>query len=203
MFLLPFLLGFIFSYIGSISPSMLTITAVKISIEKNKTAAKRFSLGIAVVVIFQSFIALYFLKIILNNDDILELIQKTAIIVFALLSFYFFREEFKEKQEIVASKTTKNEFLSGVFLSLINLFSIPFYVGIAAFLNQSNWLFLDITSVCLFSLGSFIGTYVILYHYILFADKMKSKIEKFSRYFNYILGGITGIVAIISLLKML
>jgi len=76
MFFLPFILGFLVSYIGSITPSMLNITAIKISVEKNKSAAKKYAWGISFVVIFQSFFALYFLKIILNNPTVLSYIEK-------------------------------------------------------------------------------------------------------------------------------
>ncbi len=203
MFFLPFILGFLVSYIGSISPSMLNLSAVKISIENTKKEAYYFSWGISFVVIFQTFIALYFLKILINNSVILAILQKGATIIFAALSFYFFKEARKKQSNISVKKTSENKFFSGVFLSVINLFSIPFYVGVSLFFTKYEWMNFTLSSIVLFALGSFLGTYVILYHYILFADKIKSTITKVSHYFNYILSGITGLVAVISLIKML
>lgn len=202
MLLLTFLLGFIISYIGSISPSMLNITAVKISLEKTKTAANQFAIGVSFVSLFQAFFALLFLKVILKNPVILDSLEKVAAIVFLLLSIFFFREARKE-QQISASKTTKNGFISGAGLSLINLFSIPFYAGVAAVLNNNGWLNLELLSILLFSLGSTLGTYFILSHYILLADKIKPKIAQFSQYLNYVLSAITGVVALATLFKML
>jgi hypothetical protein len=83
------------------------------------------------------------------------------------------------------------------------MFSSPFYCGVGAAFNMYDWLELDTVSVLLFTLGAALGTYLILYSYILFAEKIKSKIARFSKYFNYILSAITGIVAVISLIKML
>ncbi len=199
----PFLLGFIASYVGSITPSMLNITAVKIGVEKSKSAAKKYAYGISFVVVFQSFFALYFLKIILNNPTILSYIERGATLVFALLSFYFLKKALQEATQVETAHIKMNDFFGGIFLSIINLFSIPFYVGVGALFNKYHWIQLNPISLILFSIGSFLGTYLILYHYILFADTMKTTITKFSKYFNYVLSGITGIVAIISLIKML
>jgi len=203
MIFYAFLLGFIVSYVGSLTPSMLNISTIKISSEKGKTAAKQFSLGISIIVIFQVFIAFFFLKKLLKEPVFLELIQKGATVIFAILSFYFFRKARKEQAQTTSLQLPKNYFLSGVFLSTINLFSIPFYVAVAIFLVEKNELILENVNIILFSLGSFVGTYLILYHYILFADKIKTRIQKFTSYFNYLLAVLTGGVALISFFKML
>lgn len=203
MFFIQFLLGFTISYVGSISPSMLNITATKISIEKNKKTAIQFAVGVSVIVVFQAFFALLFLQIIYENPIILESIETAAIVVFSFLSIFFFRKARQEQQEISSTKSKRSGFITGMGLSIINMFSIPFYCGVGAAFNMYDWLELDTVSVLLFTLGAALGTYLILYSYILFAEKIKSKIARFSKYFNYILSAITGIVAVISLIKML
>ena len=203
MFLIQLLLGFVISYLGSITPSMLNITAVKISIDYNKKIAFRYVLGVSIVVIFQAFFALLFLKVILQNPLILETIEKASVFIFAILSIVFFRKAIQENQQIASEKSIKNGFLSGLGLSFINMFSIPFYAGIGAVFNNYNWLQLDIISITLFSFGSAFGTYLILDHYVLLAEKIKPKIAQFSKYLNYVLSLITGLVAFIALVKML
>jgi threonine/homoserine/homoserine lactone efflux protein len=203
MFFLAFFLGFSISYLGTVTPSMLNITATKISIEKDKKTGINFSIGVSFIVLFQAFFALLFLKVIYSNPIILETIQSVSIIIFAVLSIFFFRTAIQEQKEIVTKKSKKNGFLTGIGLSLINMFSIPFYCGVGAALNMYGWLELDLISVSFFVLGSALGTYFILYHYILLAEKIKPKIAKFSKYFNFFLGAITGIVALGSLIKLL
>jgi threonine/homoserine/homoserine lactone efflux protein len=203
MLFLTFFLGFSTSYLGTVTPSMLNITATKISIEKNKKTAIHFSIGVSFIVFFQAFFALLFLKVIHSNPIILDTIQSVSIIVFAILSIFFFRLAILEHKEIPSKKITKSGFLTGIGLSLINMFSIPFYCGVGAVFNMYGWLELDLLSVSIFVLGSSLGTYFILYHYVLLAEKIKSKITKFSKYLNFVLGSITGIVAFISLFKLL
>jgi len=203
MLFLAFFLGFSTSYLGTVTPSMLNITATKISIEKNKKTAINFSIGVSCIVLFQAFFALFFLKIIHSHPIVIETIQSISIIVFIILSLFFFRMAIQEQKEIATKKNIKNGFLTGIGLSLINMFAIPFYCGVGATFEMYGWLNLDIIDVSIFVVGSALGTYLILYHYVLLAEKIKPKLAAFSKYLNFILGSITGIVALVSLLKLL
>lgn len=203
MLFLTFFLGFSTSYLGMITPSMLNITAIKVSIEKNKKTAIYFSIGVAFIVIFQAYFALFFLKVIYKNPAILETIEIAATVIFSILSIFFFRKAAQEQTEIVAKKIVKSGFLTGLGLSLINMFAFPFYCGVAALLNMYGLLELNPVSISFFVLGSTFGTFFILYHYVLLAERIKSKIEKFSKHLNVVLGSITGIVALASLIKLL
>ena len=203
MLFLSFFLGFSASYIGSITPSMLNITATKISLEKGKKTATQFAFGVSFIVLFQAFIGLFFLKTINQNPVILETIQKVATVIFIVLSIVFFRKAIQKQQEIPTQKPTKNGFLTGAGLSTVNMFSIPFFCGVAAVFKMYNWLELELLSIIIFSVGSSLGTFLILYNYVSLAEKIRPKIAKFSTFLNYVLSAITGIVAIISLIKML
>jgi len=203
MLFLTLLLGFITSYIGMITPSMLNITALKISIEKSKNTAIYYSVGVAFTVLFQGYFALFFLKVIYANPTILESIEIAAIAVFTILSIFFFWKAIQDQKEIVTKKMVKSGFVTGMGLSLINMFAIPFYCGVGALLNMYGFLELNVTGISFFLLGSAFGTFFILYHYVLLAEKIKSRIKRFSKYLNFVLGGITGIVALISLIKIL
>ena len=202
MLFLYFFLGLSTSYLGTLTPSMLNITATKISIEKSKKTAINFSIGVSVIVLFQAFFALLFLRVIHESPFILDTIQSVSIVIFTLLSIFFFRKAIHEQKDIPAKKMTQNGFLTGIGLSLINMFSIPFYCGVGAAFNMYGWLELDIISVSVFVIGSATGTYFILYHYVLLAEIIKPKIAKFSKYLNFVLGAITGIVALVSFIKI-
>lgn len=203
MLFLTFFLGFSTSYLGTVTPSMLNITATKISIESNKKTAINFSIGVSFIVFFQAFFALAFIKIIHSSPIILETLQSVSILIFAILSIFFFRKAIQEQKETTTNKVIKNGFLTGVGLSLANMFSIPFYCGVGATFNMYKWLELDLISITIFVLGSVLGTYLILSHYVLLAEKIKPKIAQFSKFLNYILGSITGIAALASLIKLL
>ena len=111
MLFLSFLLGFSSSYLGTLTPSMLNITATKISIERDRKEAINFSIGVSFIVLFQAYFALYFLKIILQNPIILDSIQSASIIVFSILSFVFFRKAIKEQKDDFTPKIKKRGFV--------------------------------------------------------------------------------------------
>lgn len=203
MLFATFFIGMISSYLGSITPSMLNITATKISLEKGKKTASWFAVGVSFIVIFQAFFGLYFLKIINKNPFILQGIQIIAIVIFAVLSVVFFRKALHEKRQEPAKKISSNGFISGVGLSIINMFAIPFFCGVGALFDMYHLILLEPIDIVIFAIGSSLGTFFILYNYIVLAEKIKPKIARFTQYLNYILSAITGIVAIFSLVKLL
>lgn len=203
MLLFTFLIGMIASYVGSITPSMLNITAIKISLESGKKKANWFAAGVSLIVIFQAFFGLFFLKIILENPIILKSIQWVAIVIFAALAVFFYKKSLSEKKQEASRKLNATGFLSGISLSAINVFSIPFFCGVGAVLELYNWLILEGLTIAVFAIGSGLGTFFILYHYILLAEKIKPKIARFTKYINYVLSAVTAIAAIFTLIKLL
>ncbi|MCF6169080.1 hypothetical protein [Lutibacter sp.] len=51
--ILHFIVGFITSFLGTLTPSMLNMTAAKISINKSKSDAVKFAVGVSIIVLFQ------------------------------------------------------------------------------------------------------------------------------------------------------
>ncbi|MFY9242042.1 MAG: LysE family transporter [Polaribacter sp.] len=195
--------GFFFSFAGSITPSMLNMTALKISLEKGRDAANNYALGVSIVVLPQIYIAVLLTKYITKNPKILETFDKIGIVIFFLLSFYFYNESKKSKVKVDDQKPKKDTpFLTGVTLSLLNMFSIPFFCGIIILLDNFNLFYFDTVSVLFFILGSVLGTFYILFLYGKFAKTIQKKTGKLIRDINLILSILTGLVAVFTLIKL-
>jgi threonine/homoserine/homoserine lactone efflux protein len=200
--LLHFLFGFVVSFIGSITPSMLNMTALKISLEKNKKETNYYSLGVSLVVFVQAYIAILLTKYISENPHFLERLEKAGIVIFFLLSIYFFKQSKSKNQEVKASKERKgNSFLSGVLLSLLNMFAIPFFCGTIATLEMLDLMNFETFPIVFFSIGSTIGTFCILFLYGKYAKKIQKKTGKLTKDISLILSVITGLVAVFMLIK--
>lgn len=200
--LLHFLFGFFFSFTGSITPSMLNMTALKISLEKNKKEANYYSLGVSLIVSIQASIAVVLTKYISENPKFLESLEKIGIVIFFLLSMYFFKQSKNKNQQVKASKDRKgNSFLSGVLLSMLNMFAIPFFCGTIAALEMFNLMSFDIYPVTFFIIGSTIGTFSILFLYGKYAQSIQKRTSKITKDISLILSLITGLVAIFMLIK--
>lgn len=203
LFLL-FFFGFFFSFVGSITPSMLNMTALKISLEIDEKASNKYALGVSLLVIPQVYIAVILTKYITENPTILETLEKAGIVIFALLSFYFYRESKKSKIQVEGLQSKKeNPFIAGITLSLLNMFAIPFFCGIAVLLDSYNVFGFDVFSIISFTLGSVIGTFYILFLYGKFAKTIQKRTGKLTKDINLILSILTGLVAVFSLIKLI
>ncbi len=198
-----FFFGFIFSFLGSITPSMLNMTALKISLENGKEQLNKYAIGVSLVVIPQAYIAIFLIKQIVENPSILEILEKIGIVVFIFLSYYFYRESKKRKIKIETGAVKKeNAFLVGITLSVLNMFSIPFFCGSVATLDAFNRFSFDIIPVLFFVLGAAIGTFYILFLYGKFANFIQRKTGKLTKDINIILSILTAFVAVLSIIKL-
>lgn len=198
----PFLFGFLVAFIGSIPPSMLNMAALKTSIQHDVKAAKQYIFGVSIVVVLQTYIAVFLSKYVIENPSILELIEQFGIGIFLLLSFYFYKESKKEKLTIQVPKTKQtNKILFGMTLSALNMFGIPFFCGVVAFLEFIHLFSFDFFPVLLFCFGSGIGTYGILFLYVKYAQGIQRKTGKITKDINLFLSILIALVAVISIIK--
>lgn len=200
---LHFFFGFIFSFLGSITPSMLNMTALKISLENGKKELNKYAIGVSVIVLPQVYIAVFLTKHIVENPSILEILEKVGIVIFIFLSYYFYTESKKSKIKIETSNVKKkNAFLAGITLSVLNMFSIPFYCGIIASLDAFKFFIFDAITILFFILGAAIGTFYILFLYGKFANFIQKKTGKLTKDINIILAILTAFVAVLSIIKL-
>lgn len=199
-----FLIGFISSFIGSTTPSMLNMMALKVSLTNHKKAGKQFVFGVSFIVFFQAGIAILLFQYFFDNPLILETIEKFGIVIFIGLSFYFFKISKKEPTALQQTSIKKqNAFLNGVVLSVLNMFSIPFYVGIVATLDLFNFFNFEVFTILFFALGSVLGTYYILILYVRYAEIIQKKTVKITKNINLILSILTGFMAVLMILKLM
>ncbi len=186
-----------------IFPSMLNMTSVKINIERGKHNAVKFAFGVSLIVLSQVYAAIFLIKYLNGNPDFLLTLQKIAIVIFTILSLYFYRENRKVKKntsEFV--QNCKNTFVIGLFLSSLNMFAIPFYYGIITVLMKSGLMQLSQNNVLLFVIGSSIGTFVLLYLYPSFAKIASVKSTRSSNKLNLVLSVLTGVLAFITMVRL-
>lgn len=198
-----FLIGFITSFLGTLFPSMLNMTSVKISIKETQKKAIYFSAGVSVIVIIQAYIAVAFSKILLDNPRYLMILQQIGIIAFIGLSVFFFSNVRKKKKELNNNSSKGKGFVSGILLSSLNMFAIPFYFGVTSFLVIMHWYEFTLINNILFVLGSAVGTFVLLFLYAYLAKKIENKIEYLANQLDLVLGILTGLIVIINVIDIL
>jgi threonine/homoserine/homoserine lactone efflux protein len=203
--LLPFFLGFIVAAIGITPPGLINMTAAKVSLKDGRIEAIFFAIGATIIVFFQTLIALLFADFINNNPDIISRLQEIGLFIFIALTIYFFWKAKKPKvpksEKKIRSKT--NRFFLGMLLSALNLFPIPYYVFISITLSTYGYFYFLKSFIYAFVVGVVAGSFLVFYLYILFFKKREAKSSFLMNNGNYIIGSITGVVSIITLLKLI
>ncbi|OUR94655.1 lysine transporter LysE [Flavobacteriales bacterium 34_180_T64] len=200
-----FFLGLIIAFVGVIPPGLLNMTAAKISLKEGYSRGVVFSLGVCVIVFLQTYIAAMFARYLTNHQDVVEILQRVAFVIFVLITIYFLLiAEKQPKPNIEAnSKSKHSRFFQGMFLSAINVFPIPYQAYMTITIASFGWMKFEKISIITYVTGAAMGTFVMLYLYIFFFDKIKDKNFTSQKNMNYIIGTITGIIAGVTLINIL
>lgn len=200
-----FFLGLFIALIGVIPPGLLNMTAAKISLKEGHSRGIIFSIGVSVIVIAQTYIAAIFARYLSNHPEVIDVLQRVAFVIFVLITIYFlFIAKKQTKQQIRPKIRSKHSrFFHGMFLSSINIFPIPYQAYMTITLASFGWLKFDQISIISYVAGAATGTFVMLYVYIFFFDKIKEKSFTTQKNMNRIIGGITGIISIVTLINII
>ena len=196
----------IVAFIGVIPPGLLNMTAAKISLKEGAGLGIMFSTGVCLVVFIQTYIAANFSRYLSNRPDIVEILQRVAFVIFVLVTIYFLLLASKEKDtEIVEAdiKSKKSRFFHGMLLSGLNVFPVPYQAYMTITLASFGWMNFERTNLITYVTGATMGTFVMLYIYIFFFDKIKDKAFTSQKNMNYIIGSVTGLVALVTFINIL
>lgn len=192
------------AFMATVLPGLLNLNAAKISVKKGKTAAVYFSIGVMIVICIQAYIAVLISKYLYNNPYVIDVLLKIAIVIFATLAIYFYvlARKSREKKIKTVEVSKKNSFFKGILLASINLLAIPFYIGLNAAWNASGWIKFEWEDILVFMLGAGLGSFSVLYIYIIYFNRLELKSNRFSKYSDYILSVMMLILFVITLIKI-
>lgn len=202
---LPFIFGFFAAAIGVFPPGLINMTATKISLIDGKKQALFFVFGALLIIYFQTYISVIFALYIDQHQEIVILFREIGLVIFSVLTVYFLffakKPKLKDRGNVKV-KSKRSRFFMGMVISAINFFPIPYYVLISITLASYNLFYFSTLPICSFVFGVVAGSFFIFYMYVVFFNKMKSKTDFFVNNMNRIIGCITGIVALFTLLNV-
>lgn len=200
-----FFLGLIIALVGVVPPGLLNMTAAKISLKEGDVRGVMFSIGVCVTVLLQTYIAAIFARYLSHHTEVIEILQRVAFVIFVLITVYFLLIAKKEPKRMLEPQTRskKSRFFQGVFLSGINVFPIPYQAYMTITLASFGWLDFSQISIIAYVAGAAMGTFVMLYIYMFFFHKIKDKPISSQKSMNYLIGGITGVISIVTLINII
>ena len=192
------------AFMATVPPGLLNMNAAKTSVEKGKNNGIIFSLGVSFVVMIQAYLAVLISKFLYRNPEVIDLLLKIALAVFAFFAAYFFistkREDSRQIKMVHVSK--KNSFFKGMLLAALNLLTIPYYSGLNAMWNASGWIKFQVWDICTFILAAGSGTFAVLYLYTVYFNKLEAKTHRFAKNSNYILSALMLVLLVITVIRV-
>jgi len=200
-----FFLGLVVGFIGVIPPGLLNMTAAKISLKEGHVRGIVFSIGACIVVLIQTYIAAIFARYLSNHPEVIDILQRVAFVIFVLITIYFLLvAKAQPKKEIKTEvKSKHSRFFQGILMSAINVFPIPYQAYMTITLASFGWLDFSQISIISYMAGTAMGSFVVFYMYIFFFEKIKSVQFTSQKMMNYLIGGITGVISIITLINII
>lgn len=203
LYVYPFLVGFFASIIGTILPGLLNGTIVKIASKEGLKKAYMFTLGALLVIFFQTYLAVYFARLIDRSEVVTEVIREIGLVVFTILTLYFLVFARKpKKRKIKNDKSSKKRFFYGMFLATINLFPIPYYVFVSITADQYIDFEFKNPFTSLISLGVVCGSALVFMLYVSYFKNKSIEDNFVLKNINYFIGGITGIISVFTAFKI-
>lgn len=202
-YLLPFLTGLGASVFGTLLPGILNATVVKISKKEGMKNAYSFMLGTFIIIALQTYLAVFFAKIIDQSIFITNILREIGFVVFLVLTIYFFVAKPKKKKDLEVEITRKRKrFTQGILLAIINVFPIFYYVFITITVLNNKLYTVNYISNILFTVGVLIGAFLAFMFYINLFKNKTVKDNFVLKNINKILGCITGVITLINLCKL-
>lgn len=204
-YILYFIFGYTFALIGVIPPGLLNMSAAKISIEESRRNAFLFSLGVITTVTVQVYLALLFARYLDKHPEIISVLQQVGLVIFIGITIYFLfiAKEKRTLSQQIHHKSKRRRFFQGLIVASLNLFPLPYWVYLSITFSSFGWFDFTKSFIALCIFGSALGTLTMLAAYAHYFDYVKKKQSELKLNVNYIIGGITAIISVFTLLKIL
>ncbi|KAB5489351.1 MULTISPECIES: LysE family transporter [Flagellimonas] len=202
--LILFFATFSAAFMATVPPGLLNMNAAKISVEKGKVNGVIFSLGVSSMIMVQAYIAVFISKFLYRNPEVIDILLKIAIAIFAFFALYFFIAAKRKKTQKIkkVNLSKKNSFFKGILLAAVNLLTIPYYSGLNAMWNEAGWIKFEAKDITTFVVAAGAGTFSVLYLYTFYFDKLETKTNRFSKNSNYILSALMLLLLVITLIRI-
>ncbi len=203
-FVKVFFVGMIISFIGTITPSPLNLTAMQISIHESIRVANYFSLGTILSELVYVRLCLVGVSWIRKQKILfrwLEWITFALIVALSIGSFIAAAKSHAAQNVILDNNL--NRFLLGMIMSALTPMHIPFWIGWSTVLFSKKILKTDNLNYYIYIIGIGIGTFLGNCLYIFSGKYIVELLNTNPTILNRLIGLILAITALILLVKIL
>lgn len=204
LFVSPFFIGIICSFLGTLLPGILNGTIVRVYKKEGFSKANAFAFGALTTIALQTYLAVFFAKMLYNNIQFNFVLREIGFVLFLGLSMFFFLKK-KDKVDSIEVKVNKqkNRYLHGAIMSLLNVFPVFFYMFISFTCSSKELYEINPINNLALTLGVLIGTYAAFRFYMFIFKNKSTETNFFLKNINIIIGSLTLLVALVNLYKLM
>jgi threonine/homoserine/homoserine lactone efflux protein len=194
-----FIIGFLFSFVGSIPPGTLNIMVLQLGMEHKVKIALRFALAVAIIEYPYAWIAVEFEHMITSSPVVLDNFQLLGATVMTTLGAFSLWSA--RKPSSFSVKLQESGFRRGLVLSILNPQAIPFWIGVTAYLKMEGWINLSNSwRLHSYVLGTSVGAMALLSLLALMSYRM-SRLMQHNRIVSMIPGAVLLALGLVAFVK--
>jgi threonine/homoserine/homoserine lactone efflux protein len=197
------LLGLVCSYIGSLPPAMINMTAAETSIRLGMRPAMRVALGASLVEILQALLAVEFAQFFTRQTALNQVFSIGAAVVFGALCVYYLVAAVQQSAPGAQQRELRQGIGYGMLISALNMLAIPFWMFYGTYLQVQGWLDPGHPSLAAFSIGTGLGTYLLLYTYAYLGQRIVRRSGLVSRLMNRVMALLFGVLLLAQVIQLL
>ncbi len=172
-----FLLGLLFSFVGSIPPGTLNMIVLQLGMDQRIKTAFRFALAVAIVEYPYAWMGVQFEYWLTSSPLVIknfQLITAVVMVTMGVLSLL------PAKKSVGAEGGFRDSgFRRGLVLSILNPMAIPYWMAFTAYMKAQGWI--DLSTVGLlhsYVFGTSMGALLLLTLFIFLANRLSGYSDK-------------------------
>ena len=204
--LILFFSTFSAAFMATVPPGLLNMNAAKTSVERGKMDGIVFCIGVSTMIMIQTYVSVLISKFLYRNPEVIDILLKLALVVFAIFAVYFFiaaKRRHSGPINMMQVSKKRSSFFKGTFLAAVNLLTIPYYAGVHAMWTATGMINFDVWDIIVFILATGTGSFAVLYLYTIYFFKLDAKTDRFSKNSNYILSVLMLLLLVITLIRII
>ncbi len=157
------IVAFIVSYVGSIPPGTINVSAMQLAVLHKRRAAIFMAFAASAVEFIYAGITVQF-HIFLNNNEVIadyfRIITSIALIGLGLSNI--FSKSTSSSVKVDTKQTGRHGFARGLLLGFLNPMTIPFWLAITTYLENDQWINVNGYGFWIYLIGLSTGTFCLL-----------------------------------------
>lgn len=165
-----FLMGLVFSFVGSIPPGTLNMIVIQLGLNRKVKTAFRFALAVAIIEYPYAWIGVQFEYWLSTSPVIVKNFQLITAIVMLTMGMLMLLPARKKQS---TSSFHESGFRRGILLSILNPMAIPYWMAFTAYMKAQGWIDLSTTGLLhSYVLGTSIGALLLLTLFIFLSNRL-------------------------------